>query len=191
MNMIINKFIMTFDGAPEARRANAEELATQIEGKVYVGGRHTLDNFQAILEECKNTDLLMLEDDVTLCKDFTNLINQEITDKPTDIINFHECVIKGGRYLPLSVYTGLQCVYIPNNRVKELLDWGIKEFRLKQPNLVDKNDHEKLLQILPGMFYATKYCLVCQHEWKSEIFKNHIDIHTNWFIDEVNNGDKD
>ena len=187
----MNKFIMTFDGASEARRANAEELATQIEGKVYVGGRHTLDNFQAILEECKNTDLLMLEDDVTLCKNFTNLINQEITDKPTDIINFHESDIKGGRYLPLSVYTDLQCVYIPNNRIKELLDWGIKEFRLKQPNLVDMNDHDKLLQILPGMFYATEYCLVCQHEWKSEIFKNHIDIHTNRFIDEVNNDNKD
>lgn len=180
--------IMTFEGAPKQRRDNAEAIAEQIGGKVYVGGKCTTDNFEAILQQCGDEPLLMLEDDVTPCNNFNEVIAKEIAKRPDDIINCHSQLIRGGRYIPLNIYTGLQCVYIPNHAVKDLLEIAIPNFRLRQPNLVKLNDHDKIFQQLEGDYYATRYCLVCQKTWDSEIFHGWVDEHTKWFIDEVNDG---
>ena len=180
----MNKFIMTFDGASEARRANAEELATQIEGKVYVGGRHTLDNFQAILELASKgfDDLLLLEDDVNLCSDFLQEVDNAVARFPTSVINFNWQKENIGCFLPFEVFTELQCVYIPREVVRALLT-VLPLFKLKQPNLVSTNDHEKLLQYLKGKFYAYPYNLVNQNAWKSTIFSGCIDKPSKYFKD--------
>ena len=178
------KYIMTFKGAPDARRANAELLATQIGGNVYEGSRRTIDNLQAILELASKgfDDLLLLEDDVNLCSDFLQEVDNAVARFPTSVINFNWQKENIGCFLPFSIFTELQCVYIPREVVRALLT-VLPLFRLKQPNFVYTNDHEKLLQYLKGEFYAYPYNLVNQNAWKSTIFGGCIDKPSKYFKD--------
>ena len=70
--------VSTFDGAPKERRDNADKVAAMLYGTVHVGGTNTLDNFIDILESVGDDDLLYIEDDVKLCKDFLYEVNDVI-----------------------------------------------------------------------------------------------------------------
>src|SRR5574344_1506826 len=107
------KYIMTFKGAPDARRANDELLATQLGGNVYEGSRSTIDNLQDILELASKgfDDLLLLEDDVNLCSDFLQEVGNAVARFPTSVINFNWQKENIGCFLPFEIFTELQCVY--------------------------------------------------------------------------------
>ena len=58
----MKKIVLTFDGAEEKRKLNAETIANYVGGEVYTGGTNCNENFCNILG--LDDDILFFEDDV-------------------------------------------------------------------------------------------------------------------------------
>lgn len=173
--------IHTFDQAPPMRRDNAEELGKYFDTKPYVGGRDTLTNFINICKSVGPEDLLYLEDDVQVCSEFLYHVDDAIKEYPNKVITF----FYGGDFLKkkpveksFKEYQYSQCVFIPNNYVKQLIELEPK-FR-KQYYV--PNDWERIFHLLDGTYIRYFPHLVQQYDWESTIFLGYTDKPSRYFV---------
>lgn len=123
----MKKIVLTFNGAEEKRKLNAETIANYVGGEVYTGGTNCNENF---------CNILGLDDDILFFEDDVRNINLpkilETIEKNDDIfINFH--------YLPQPKVSSLlsgsehawnQCLYIPKHVGRDILRASV-EYRLQ------------------------------------------------------------
>ena len=123
----MKKIVLTFEGAEEKRKLNAETIANYVDGEVYTGGNNCNENF---------CNILGLDDDILFFEDDVRNINLpkilETIEKNDDIfINFH--------YLPQPKVSSLlsgsehawnQCLYIPKHVGRDILR-ASSEYRLQ------------------------------------------------------------
>lgn len=137
--------IFTYDKAPEERTQNVSKLKEQLNAEVFIGGSDTVKN---LVDLCKqyNEDLLILEDDVELCRDFKELTSLVISKHNDSVINFHyNCLPKSSNVEKFnglnlirtdgSKYIWNQCFYLPNNARKLIVE-NEREFRRAYPYYV-------------------------------------------------------
>lgn len=177
--MDLKKIIHTFEGAPSERRVNANQLALFLDGEVYVGGTDTLTNFINICKLAGDSDLLYLEDDVQICSEFENRLKSALEECPKEVVSFFTC-----KELPRAItavsfknHKYSQCVYIPNFRVKQLID-----LEPKARKIFRFNDWERIFTLLDGYYYQYFPHLVQQFNWKSTIVDGWIDQSSKYFI---------
>lgn len=171
------KLILTYKGAPKERITNANMIAKEIQGFVYVGGTDTIKNvYNMFLKAFKaREDLLMLEDDVILTSDFLQKINSYIEKYKEKVINFHfidnrvsETIVIDGKH-----FIWNQCVFIPFTIIEKCVELFTK-FTLKCQYEVKTRQQDKILAFvlneIDAQFVVTRPCLVKQHDWLSTMW---------------------
>lgn len=141
--------IFTFDGAPEERVQNVSKLKEQLNAEIFNGGTDTVKN---LTDLCKvyEDDLLIFEDDVELCKNFSELSQAVIQKYPEMVINFHFNTFPKGKLKDIltvskkdlkiyeisgSAYIWNQCFYLPN-KIRKMIIESERNFRGSYPYYV-------------------------------------------------------
>lgn len=150
--------IFSFDKAPTERVTNRESLANQLDAQVFIGGNNTCTNFVNLLKLAKGKDLLLIEDDVQLCNDFTPILDDVLSQYPDTVINFHynEKTSTTTDYHPATKYAYNQCVYFPKRIVNKLIP-PCTAFIKMYPYYVNKGDYA--IQIKYGLMKCNEYFL--------------------------------
>lgn len=197
--------IFTFKDAPKERQKNVKSLKTKlnkviqdsgtdIEVCTFVGSNKTSENLISLCSLYKDEDILMLEDDIELSRNFLENIRKVIEKNPDRIINFHYNFDTQGQELYSdgdlkifeergSSYAFNQCVYLPSKILQEILDskqlfkayyaYAKENRHAYIMARIFEKDNEKFLVVRPS--------LVKHKEFKSTISES--DIKTNDFID--------
>lgn len=137
--------IFSYDGAPPERVQCRENLARELGAEIFVGGTDTVRNTRDLLERYQD-DLMILEDDVSLCPDFRNLTDSVIQKYRNRVINFHFNTFPKGELVDSlsglkifevtgSEYIWNQCFYVPDD-VRKLIVSGYSDFCRKYPYYV-------------------------------------------------------
>ena len=79
---------MTFSDAPLERISNAQELTYATQGNPFIGGKNLCLNLKNLFNQYQGNPLIMLEDDIEVCTDFSTKIEEIINQKPDSVINF-------------------------------------------------------------------------------------------------------
>lgn len=142
-----------------------DESFSQIQYELLVDKNHKFPNiFVDQLRAINDYDAVLMEDDIILCKDFKNRIEEVISKYPKDIINFFTLPMK---YLPpisFPTYTRScynQCMYFPKgvagkmadiiekyhiNNGKNTPEMMIKQVKRRNPRLTIVNYRPCLVQ---------------------------------------------
>jgi hypothetical protein len=87
-----------------------------------------MDTFYRSLEAAGDEAAVNMEDDIILCGNFYDKINDVIAAHPDDVIQFFSMrkddLTIGTRYLPGRDYLMNQCFYLPAGMSKDLLEWS-------------------------------------------------------------------
>lgn len=183
--------VSTFSTAPKERLDNAKQLAESLNGTIHIGGTNYTDNFIDIL---KNTDddLLYLEDDIEVCTNFLDRVQDALKDKePDKIVSFFRLFSAPNTDKePIHLFSEMQCLYIPKVCFKPIID-RLDYFK---DNFADykHNNTEMLIACTSALkeFYIHLPCLVQQHKWNSTISPNWIDTQTKYYIEDMNDSSK-
>ena len=150
-----------------------DESFSQIEYELLVDTEHNArKSFVEQIHDLsnQNEDVVILEDDVILCKDFKKRIEEVISTYPNEVINFF--------YDPEAYFTTHiheyfvfnQCVYYPNKVLKQLTGELTKQYNFYP--LVDHDVVEgRALKILGIQNVIYRPCLV-QHIDKGSLIGN-------------------
>jgi hypothetical protein len=148
MKIIIN----TFENAPQERLDNANTLLQTLteagaDAEIFTGGTNLVQNIVDIANIYKDTDILLIEDDVQLCTDFLQEIQNAIEVLPNRVINFHynERSVSKISVLASSRYAYNQCVYLPRHVLLFLTQYS-SEFLRKYP--VYSNDSARYISFV-------------------------------------------
>lgn len=172
------KIILTVDNAPQERLDNATNLASIIEGEVYIAN-HLICSVRGFTDVCRkaielNDDLLVIEDDVELCTDFLSKVEKAIGKYPNELINFYNMTTSKVVKKNLGVqFLWNQCLYIPVDICKLIVE--ISEPFLKQYPVHRMNQDVLIKHCLniEGLSYVQHYPSLVQHKpWISTIDKN-------------------
>lgn len=182
--------IMTFKDAPKERLDNALKLAKELNGEVYIGTKKYIDNIYNVLKANVNKDdLLLLEDDVFVCKDFIKKVENAISEFPDRVINFFNLFynIDKSCYMDSTQWSECQCYFMPKRVINHLV-LLYKAFTKLAPKAYKCNIADNFFKYCLKEDYVLYYpSLVQQFELKSTIFKNRTDEKSNTFIDEIKN----
>ena len=137
--------IFSYDKAPPERVQTREKLAKELNAEIFIGGSDTVKNTFELLSQFED-DLLILEDDVSLCSDFKRLAQSVIAKFPEKVINFHfntlpkakqSDEINGLKIYETDGYEYIwnQCFYVPND-IRKLIISKYSEFCRKYPYYV-------------------------------------------------------
>ena len=141
--------IFTFDGAPEERVQNVSKLKEQLNAEIFNGGTDTVKNLTDLCKAYED-DLLIFEDDVELCKNFSELSQAVIQKYPEAVINFHFNTFPKGKLKDIltvskkdlkiyevsgSAYIWNQCFYLPN-KIRKMIIESERNFRGTYPYYV-------------------------------------------------------
>ena len=141
--------IFTFDGAPEERVQNVSNLKEQLNAEIFNGGTDTVKNLTDLCKAYED-DLLIFEDDVELCKNFSELSQAVIQKYPETVINFHFNTFPKGKLKDIltvskkdlkiyevsgSAYIWNQCFYLPN-KIRKMIIESERNFRGTYPYYV-------------------------------------------------------
>jgi GR25 family glycosyltransferase involved in LPS biosynthesis len=169
------KIILTVDNAPQERLDNATNLATAIEGEVYIAN-HLKCSVRGFTDVCRKAakldeDLLVLEDDVELCADFLSKVEKAIGKYPNELINFYNMTdSKVTKKLSGIRFLWNQCLYIPVDICKLIVE--ISEPFLNQYPIHRMNQDVLIKHCLAeeGLAYVQYYPSLVQHKaWVSTI----------------------
>lgn len=187
---MVAKAIMTYSEAPIERMSNAQNLADDTDAVPFIGGTNLPLNFRNLFTQYQGNSLLVLEDDVTVCKDFVNKTEEIIARKPDSVINFFFPVIN--RYKGLHKMAGLhysynQCAYFPSWFLDAYLDNYSKliqdyEYAYKHNNSADLISY--LIKIYQEDFYAYFPYLVKTNKYKSTLNHRLDPVQNKDFIDD-------
>lgn len=197
--------IFTFKDAPKERQKNIKSLKTKlnkaiqdsgtdIEVCTFVGSNKTSENLISLCSLYKDEDILMLEDDIDLSRNFLENIRKVIEKNPDRIINFHYNFDTQGQELYSdgnlkifeergSSYAFNQCVYLPSKILQKILD--AKQLFKAYYAYAKENRHAYIMARIfekdNEKFLVVRPSLVKHKEFKSTISES--DIKTNDFID--------
>lgn len=134
------------------------------------------------LESISNTDVVLMEDDIILCRDFKNKIENIIEKHPDEIINFYtkpfDYYVDEYKYCVFN-----QCTYFPKRVLK-----GIVEFYNNHKHYINlKLTPEDYVRIYINnrKVYSPRPCLVQHIDNKSILDKHPVPVprRTPYFID--------
>lgn len=197
--------IFTFKDAPKERQKNVKSLKTKlnkaiqdsgtdIEVCTFVGSNKTSENLISLCSLYKDEDILMLEDDIELSRNFLENIRKVIEKYPDKIINFHYNFDTQGQELYSdgnlkifeergSSYAFNQCVYLPSKILQKILD--SKQLFKAYHAYAKENRHAYIMARIfekdNEKFLVVRPSLVKHKEFKSTISESN--IKTNDFID--------
>jgi GR25 family glycosyltransferase involved in LPS biosynthesis len=172
------KVILTVDNATQERLDNAKFLANELQGQVHTAN-HLICSVRGFAKICKqavdlNEDLLVLEDDVELCSDFLNKVNNAIEKYPNDLINFFN--MTSATYTKKNsgmFFLWNQCLYIPIDICK-MITTKTEKFLNQYP--IHRMNQDVLIKHClaeEGLAYVQYYPSLVQHKtWESTIDKN-------------------
>lgn len=143
-----------------------------------------IDFFIEQLEKYGNEDIVIIEDDCVLCKNFKERIENVIAQYPNKVINFFQHETK--EYFKThesSKYVMNQCTYYPKGLTIELAK-RMKKIHKDNPNLCTDECEDFALKEMNETHIQYRPCLV-QHLNFDTMLKNHyIEKHrTPFFID--------
>lgn len=195
--------IFTFKDAPKERQKNVKSLKTKlnkaiqdsgtdIEVCTFVGSNKTSENLISLCSLYKDEDILMLEDDIALSRNFLENIRKVIEKNPDRIINFHYNFDTQGQELYSdgnlkifeergSSYAFNQCVYLPSKILQKILD--SKQLFKTYYAYAKENRHAYIMARIfeKDTFLVVRPSLVKHKEFKSTISESV--IKTKDFID--------
>lgn len=195
--------IFTFKDAPKERQKNVKSLKTKlnkaiqdsgidIEVCTFVGSNKTSENLISLCSLYKDEDILMLEDDIELSRNFLENIRKVIEKNPDRIINFHYNFDTQGQELYSdgnlkifeergSSYAFNQCVYLPSKILQKILD--SKQLFKAYYAYAKENRHAYIMARIfeKDTFLVVRPSLVRHMEFKSTISESV--IKTKDFID--------
>lgn len=163
--------IFTFENAPQDRQDNVDVLKDELNAEVFSGGDSTCENLINMCKKYKNQNVLLIEDDVQICRDFLDYVNDVIQNEPNKIINFHyNRNVSDDRYydtigdLDLFELNGIeygfnQCVYLPKKYIQKILrntDMFIRYHAYVEANahatvMSRIFEHDKFLVVKPSL----------------------------------------
>jgi len=175
---------MTYKDAPQERLDNANKLAKELNGEVYVGGTKYIDNMYAVFKKyAGKDDLLMFEDDVYLCDNFLEKVKKAIEEYPSKVINFfnlHHCINRS-IVMPFTSWTECQCYYVPKHIVGRL-SLFYKAFIKIAPKSYECNIADNYMRYCLHESYILHYpSLVQQYPFNSVIFEGRVDEQSKTF----------
>lgn len=189
------KFMIMVSDIPE-RIENAKKISKQIPNCIlYYGDNDNVFNkfINCFKLEKEYTGLVLLEDDIILCKDFYNKIIAEIKDKPNDVISFFEKPLtkkelKSG-YMAPSNFLYNQCNYYPAEVCKLIPDdVMIERFKKWYSKKWQYPSDEYINYVLVNhkIRYFMKVPFLVQHQpWKSTWGPRGKVRQTKFFIDDI------
>jgi GR25 family glycosyltransferase involved in LPS biosynthesis len=169
------KIVLTVDNAPQERLDNANDIASIIEGEVYIAN-HLKCSVRGFTDVCKKAieldeNVLVLEDDVELCTDFLSKVEKAIGKYPNELINFYNMTdSKVTKKLSGIRFLWNQCLYIHVDICKLIVE--ISEPFLKQYPVHRMNQDVLIKHCLniEGLSYVQHYPSLVQHKaWVSTI----------------------
>lgn len=99
-----------------------DESFSQIEYELLIDTEHKCGTaFLKQLEIINDYDAVLMEDDIILCKDFKNRIEEVISKYPNDIINFFTVPTIYFQTYKTQNFSYNQCTYFPKGIAKKLL----------------------------------------------------------------------
>lgn len=187
---MVAKAIMTYSEAPIERISNAQNLVNDTEGVPFIGGRNLCLNFRNLFNQYQGNPLLILEDDVTVCKDFVNKAEDIISRKPDFVINFFFPALN--RYKGLHKMSGLhysynQCTYFPSWFLDAYLDNYsklIKDYEDDYKHNDSASLISDLIKVYQEDFYAYFPYLVKTNKYKSTLNHRLDPAQNRYFIDD-------
>lgn len=195
--------IFTFKDAPKERQKNVKSLKTKLNKAIqdsgidlevctFVGGNKTSENLISLCSLYKDEDILMLEDDIELSRNFLENIRKVIEQYPDRIINFHYNFETRGPELysenDLRVYEERgsnyafnQCVYLPSKILQKIED--SKQLFKAYYAYTKENRHAYIMARIfeKDTFLVVRPSLVKHKDFKSTISES--EIKTKDFID--------
>lgn len=96
----------------------------QINYEVYVDTEHKpVKAFIDLLRKVQNEDVVLLEDDIILCNNFKEKIEDTIKTIPDEIINFFSISYYNKHlvYLNYGMFCYNQCTYLPSCKIKQII----------------------------------------------------------------------
>jgi hypothetical protein len=133
----------------------------------------SMDTFRYSLELTGDDACVNMEDDIILCQDFYNKIQEEIKKRPNDVIQFFSMrgddLTIGSRYINGGTFCMNQCFYLPKGMSKKLLKYMDEWTRYdEEPNAYDylMGDYFRLHKI--------KYWNVCPNLVDHKVQKSRI-----------------
>lgn len=168
------------------RERTLDKSYSQIKYELLVDTEH--NNVKAFVSQVKylstlDEDIVILEDDLILCKDFQNRIEGVIKQYPNEIINFY---FNPYVYIPnlakCSIFMWMQCVYFPKDILKLLsnnFDKYITNSKTEQSDLLVA----KILLYNGIRSLSYRPCLVQHLGFDTLIHKKVYNFRTPYFID--------
>lgn len=189
---MVTKVIMTYPEAPAERMANAQELSNKLNGTIFLGGKNLCLNFKNMFSQNQGNSILILEDDVSVCNNFTEKVEEIINRKPDSIINFYFPIFNG--YKGLHKIQGTehfsynQCVYFPSWFLDAYIDNYSKLIK-DYEKLYKHNDSAAMIGSLIKMyqedFYAYFPYLVKTNKYVSTLNHRLDPVQNKYFIDDI------
>ena len=184
------KAIMTFSDAPLERISNAQELTYATQGNPFIGGKNLCLNLKNLFDQYQGNPLIMLEDDIEVCTDFSTKVEDVINQKPDSVINFFFPIATNYKGLHKAIgksYCFNQCVYFPSWFLDAYLDNYDKLIK-DCSNDYKRNNSARILGYLLGAynrdFYAYFPYLVKAKEFRSTLKHDNTPAQNRDFIDD-------
>lgn len=189
------KFVVMVSDCQE-RKENAEKIASQIPDCVlYYGDNDNVFNkfINCFRLENKYDGLVLLEDDIILCKDFYEKIMSEIIQKPQVVISFFEQPMARKKlvsgFMPPSKFLFNQCNYYPANVCQLIPDEKMidrfKNFYSKKW-VCPSDEYINYVLVNYKINYFMKVPFFVQHQpWESTLGHRSTARQTKYFIDDI------
>lgn len=189
------KFIVMVSDVPE-RIENAKKIASQIPDCIlyYGDNDNVFDKFiNCFRIEPEYDGLVLLEDDIILCKNFYYWIMREIEKRPVKVISFFEKPLSKKKlesgYMPPSEFLYNQCNYYPFGMCKLIANEEvIKLFKTSYTEkwVCPSDCYIRFVLSMHGIKYYMKVPFLVQHlPWKSTLGNRSKARQTKYFIDDI------
>ena len=141
-----------------------------------------IDFFVDKLEELGNEDIVIIEDDCVLCKDFKNRIESVIAQYPNKVINFFYWANKYFKTRESDNFVQNQCTYYPKGLAKRLAV-EMRKVHNEYPKLCTDQCENKALKRIGETHIQYRPCLV-QHLNFDTMLNHEVEtLRTPFFID--------
>lgn len=160
----------------DARRSvRAIRLAEETGGIIVWDQSHSAwETWLRVLEAMESGPAIVLEDDVRLCDDWRERIEESIAERPDSVIRFFSQGGPGG-WRPGSAYYCNPCSYLPRGAAESLLEWIRSHDTTHLHDLHDHSVGEWLHS--RGEDYWTHVPSLVQHESLPSLIDPHRPLH--------------
>ena len=162
-----------------------DKTYSQIDYELLIDFEHKpVESFIKQLETISEEDAVLLEDDLILCKDFKNKIEEVIRQYPNKIINFFTNPNKYFSTRESDIFAYNQCTYYPKGIAKQI---ALEMKKIEEEEFPQKHQYDilegKALKTLGITHLQYRPCLVQHIDNRSLIQKNNKKRRTLFFVD--------